>query len=57
MIEVYKHLNGLSSDIMSDIFNRRENTYNLRHFHIFESHNPRKKKFDLDSIACRVTYP
>ena len=44
MTEVY--LNGLSPDIMSDIF-----TYNLRNFHIFESQNPRTKKFGLDSIA------
>ena len=32
MIEVFKYLNGLSPDIMSDIFEVRENTYNLRHF-------------------------
>ena len=51
MIEVYKYLNGLSPDIMSDIFKLRENTYNLRNFHIFESQNPRTKKFGLDSIT------
>ena len=28
MTEVYKYLNGLSPDIMSDIFKLRENTYN-----------------------------
>ena len=44
MTAVYKYLNGLSLDIMSDIFKVRENTYNLRNFHIFESQNPRKKK-------------
>ena len=43
MIEVYKYLNGLSPDIMSDIFKLRENTYNLRNFHIFESQNPKQK--------------
>ena len=48
MIEVYKYLNGLSPDIMSDIFKPRENTYNLRNFHIFESQNPRTKTFGLD---------
>ena len=36
MIEVYKYLNGLSTDIMSGIFKLSENTYNLRNFHIFE---------------------
>ena len=43
LIEVYKYLNGLSPDIMSDIFKLRENTYDLRNFHIFEFQNPRKK--------------
>ena len=55
MTEVYKYLNGLSPDIMSDIFKLRENTYNLRNFHIFESQNPRTKKFSLDSIAYRAS--
>ena len=55
MIEVYKYLNGLSPDIMNDIFKLRENTYNLRNFHIFESQNPRTKKFGLDSIAYRAS--
>ena len=55
MIEVYKYLNDLSSDIMSDIFKPRENTYNLRNVHIFESENPRTKKFGLDSIAYRAS--
>ena len=55
MTEVYKYLNGLSPDIMSDIFNLRENTYNLRNVHIFESQNPRTKKFGLDSIAYRAS--
>ena len=37
MIEVYKYLNGLSPDIMNGICKHRENTYNLRSFHMFES--------------------
>ena len=37
MIEVYKYMNGLSPDIKSDTFKLRENTYNLRNCHIFES--------------------
>ena len=41
MIELYKYLNGLSLDIMHDIFNLRENTYNLRNFHV--SQNPKTK--------------
>ena len=45
MIEVYKYLNGLSPDIMGDIFKLRENAYNLRNFLIFESQNSRTKNW------------
>ena len=55
MIGVYKYLNGLSPDIMSDILKLRENTYSLRNFNIFESQNPRTKRFGLDSIAYRAS--
>ena len=55
MIEVYKYLNDLSLDIMSDIFKLRENTYNLKNFHLFESQNLRIKKFGLGSIAYRAS--
>ena len=41
---------------MSDIFKLRENTYNLRNFHIFESQNPRTKKFGFDSIAYKTNH-
>ena len=55
MIEVYKYLNGLYPDIMNDIFKLRENTYNLRNVHIFESESPRTKRFGLDCIAYRAS--
>ena len=55
MIQVYKYLNDLSPDIMSYIFKLRENTYNLRNFHMFESQNPRTKTFGLDSIVYRAS--
>ena len=51
MIEVYKYLNGLCPEIMSGIFKLRENTNNLRNFHIFESQNSRTKKFGRDNIV------
>ena len=54
MIQVYKYLNGLSPYIMSDIFKLRENTYNLRNVHIFESQHPRTKKFGLDRIEYAI---
>ena len=45
MIEVYKYLNGLSPNIMNNVLKLRENTYNLKNFHIFESQKPRTKKW------------
>ena len=50
MIEVYKYLNGHSPDIMNDIFKLRENTYNLRNFHIFQTENPCSLKYGVDAI-------
>ena len=51
IIEFYEYLNGLSPDIMTEIFKLRESIYNLRNFHIFESLNSRTKKFDRDNIV------
>ena len=48
-------MNGLSPEIMINIVKIRQNTYHLRDFHAFESHNPRTKKFDLDSIAYKTS--
>ena len=46
---------GLYPDIMNTIFKLRQNNYNLRNFHAFESQNPRTKKFGLGSIAHRAS--
>ena len=50
MIEVHKYLNEHSPEIMNDIFKLRENMYNLRNFHIFQTENPRPLKHRLDTI-------
>ena len=55
LIEVYKYFIRQSLDIMNTIFKLRQNTYNLKNFHAFESQNPRTKKFGLDSIAYRAS--
>ena len=39
---------------MNTIFKLRQNGYNLRNFHVFESQNPSTKKFSQDSIAYRA---
>ena len=53
MIEVYKYLNGLSPQIINDIFKFRKNIYNLRNVYLFEVQNLRTKRFGLDCIAYR----
>ena len=53
MTEVYKYINGLSPDLMNDVFTLRENKYNLRNFNIFKSENPRTNKYGLETIAYR----
>ena len=55
IIEVYKYLNGHSPDIMTDIFKLRENMYNLRNFHIFQTENPRSLKNGLDAIPYHAS--
>ena len=50
MIEVYKYLNGHSPDIMNDIFKLRENMYNPRNLHIFQTENPCSFKYGLNAI-------
>ena len=48
-------MNGLSPEIMIKIVKIRQNTYHLRDFHAFESHNPRTKNFGLDNIAYKTS--
>ena len=54
MIEVYKYLNGLSPDIMSDIFKLGQNTYNLINFHIFEYQNPKQKSLAWTALHLEL---
>ena len=55
MIEVYQYLNGLSTQIINDIFKLRKNIYNLKNVHLFGSQNPRRKRYGLDCIANRAS--
>lgn len=53
MVEIFKHLNDLSSDIMNEVFTLKENPYNLRNHRIFRTENPCTNRFGLDSIGYR----
>ena len=54
MTEVYKYLNGLSSQITNNIFKFRENIYNLRKVSLFESQNPKKNRNGLNYRASEI---
>ena len=51
MIEVYKHLHGLSPELMTDIFTLQKNPYNICNICLFGSENPRSRHFGVDAIA------
>ena len=53
LTEVYKFLNGYSPDIMNDILDPRQNTYNLRNFHAFATDVPRNNCM-LNSVVYRA---
>ena len=53
LTEVYKFLNGYSSDIMNGIFHLRQNTYNLRNFDVFATDVPRNNCM-LNSVVYRA---
>ena len=55
MTEVYKYLNGLSPEIMDDVFKIRQSNYDLRNFSVFQSQNPRSNRYGLDAIAYRAS--
>ena len=51
---VNKYLNGLSPPIMNDISKLRKNIYNLRNVHLFESQNPRTKRYGLIALPIEL---
>ena len=55
MREAYKYLNSLSLQTINDIFRLRKTTYNFRNPHLFESQNPKTKRYDLYCIAYIVS--
>ena len=53
MIEIYKMKNNLNPPIMDNMFERRNNTYNLRNFQEFATKKKRTVKIDLETLICR----
>ena len=52
MIEVYKFLHGLSTELMTDMFISK-NLYNVCHIRLFGSENLRSVRFGVDAICFR----
>ena len=53
LTEVYKYLNGCSSDLTNEVFYLRQNNYNLRNFNVFFINKPRTK-YLLNSSLYRA---
>ena len=53
MIEIYKLKNNLNLPIMDFMFERRDNTYNLRNFQEFGTKRKRTVKMGLETLNCR----
>ena len=53
MIVVYKFLNGLSPPIMEQIFNIRENTYNVRNFRTFSTRNVKTHIYGTETVTYK----
>ena len=53
MTEVFKYLNGLSPDLMNEVFKLKSNHHNLRSFSQFETYIP-KTKSSLNSCVYRA---
>ena len=53
LVEVYKVLNGLSPDIMKDVFLVQNYSYNLRSYNVFQCDVPRSNRYGLNTISYR----
>ena len=53
LTEVHEFLNGYFPDIMNDVFDLRQNIYNLRNSHAFAIDVPRNNCM-LNSVVCRA---
>ena len=53
MIEIYKTKNNLNPPVMSNMFERRNNAYNLRNFQDFATKRRRTVKMGLETLNYR----
>ena len=53
MIEIYKMKNNLNPPVMNNMFERRNNAYNLRNFQEFVTKRKRTVKMGLETLNYR----
>ena len=53
MIENYQMKNNLNPPIMSNMFERRNNTYNVRNFQTFATKRKRTVRMGLETLSYR----
>ena len=56
LTEVYKHIHGLSPEIMNKVFSTGANIYNTRQFNVFETHIPTSNRYGLNSIYFKANH-
>ena len=54
LTEVYKHIHGLSPEIMNKVFSTGANIYNTQQFNVFETHIPTLNRYGLNSIPYKA---
>ena len=53
LTEVYKYIDGLSPEIMNEVYSTRASIYNTRQFNVFETHIPTSNRYGLNSIPYK----
>ena len=56
MIEVFKYIQGLSPEMMTDIFTLRKHPCNIRSICLFSYENPWSVRFGVDATAFRASH-
>ena len=56
MTEIYKITNHIAPQIMSSLFEIRENTHNTKHFQVLSNESRRTVNCGLETICCRAPF-
>ena len=56
MTEIYKIINNIAPNIMSSLFEIRENIHNTRNFQVLSTESRRTVNYGLETICYRATF-